>query len=84
MINRDRSLRLQYVAGLALDRQDGYLVSGAIIDYRRYPTELFDVFPADEAVLRRSYEVARSSMRLRLAQRPFALKLADHIQDDRP
>ncbi len=54
-INRDRSLRLQYLAGLALDRQDAYNIYDAIVWYRRYPRELFQVSPGDEALLRRGY-----------------------------
>ena len=54
-INRDRSLRLQYLAGLALDRQDAYYIYDAIVGYRRYPRELFQVSPSDEAALLLGY-----------------------------
>ena len=54
-INRDRSLRLQYLAGLALDRQDAYHIYDAIVGYRRYPRALFQVSPRDEAMLLRGY-----------------------------
>ena len=54
-INRDRSLRLQYLAGLALDLQDAYSIYDAIVGYRRYPRELFQVSPRDEATLLRGY-----------------------------
>ena len=54
-INRDRSLRLQYLAGLALDRQDAYYIYDAIVGDRRYPRTLFQVSPGDEALLRRGY-----------------------------
>jgi spermidine synthase len=54
-INRDRSLRLQYLAGLALDRQDAYSIYGSIVGYRRYPRELFQVSSRDEAQLLRGY-----------------------------
>ena len=54
-INRDRSLRLQYLAGLALDRQDAYNIYDAIVGYRRYPRALFQVSPRDEAMLLRGY-----------------------------
>jgi len=55
-INRDRSLRLQYLAGLALDRQDAYYIYDAIVGYRRYPRELFQqVSPGDAALLLRGY-----------------------------
>ena len=54
-INRDRNLRLQYLAGLALDRQDAYSIYNAIVGYRRYPRELFQVSPRDEAALLLGY-----------------------------
>jgi spermidine synthase len=54
-INRDRSLRLQYLAGLALERQDAYTIYDTIVSYRRYPQELFQVSPRDEAMLLRGY-----------------------------
>ena len=54
-INRDRNLRLQYLAGLALDRQDAYGIYGSIIGYREYPNDLFQVSPGDEAILLRGY-----------------------------
>ncbi|MDP7478184.1 MAG: hypothetical protein QGI10_02850, partial [Vicinamibacterales bacterium] len=54
-INRDRSLRLQYLAGLALDRQNAYSIYGSIVGYRRYPRELFQVSSRDEAQLLRGY-----------------------------
>ena len=54
-INRDRNLRLQYLAGLALDRQDAYNIYNTIIGHRRYPRELFQVSPRVEAILRRGY-----------------------------
>lgn len=49
------SRRLQYLAGLALDRQDAYNIYDAIVGYRRYPRDLFRVSPGDEALLLRSY-----------------------------
>jgi len=55
-INRDRSLRLQYLAGLSLDRQDAYSIYDAIVGYRRYPREFFQqLSPGDEALLLRGY-----------------------------
>ena len=51
-INRDRSLRLQYLAGLSLDLQDASNIYGSIVGYRRYPLDLFRVSPADEQRLR--------------------------------
>ena len=54
-INRDRNLRLQYLAGLALDRQNASGIYESIIRYRRYPEELFQVSANDEAVLRSAF-----------------------------
>lgn len=54
-INRDRSLRLQYLAGLSLDYQDAYKIYGEIVGYRRYPSDMFQVSPVDEAQLRQGY-----------------------------
>ena len=54
-INRDRSLRLQYLAGLALDQQEAYDIYDAIVGYRSYPRDLFQVSPRDEAELLRGY-----------------------------
>ncbi len=54
-INRDRNLRLQYLAGLALDRQDAYGIYESIVGYREYPSDLFQVSPDDEAALLRVF-----------------------------
>ncbi len=54
-INRDRSLRLQYLAGLALDEYRSDQIYSAIEEYRRYPESLF-VEPGElEAELRLYY-----------------------------
>ncbi len=54
-INRDRNLRLQYLAGLALDLQDASGIYRSIIRYRRYPLGLFEVPADDEAAIRRAF-----------------------------
>ncbi|MGD8330090.1 MAG: fused MFS/spermidine synthase, partial [Acidobacteriota bacterium] len=51
-INRDRSLRLQYLAGLALDEYNSVEIFQAMSQYREYPEGLFVVPPAMEARLR--------------------------------
>ena len=57
-INRDRSLRLQYMAGLTVHRADSDVVYQALLPYRRYPQETF-VVPAGEAErFRRTFEDA--------------------------
>jgi len=40
-INRDRNLRLQYLAGLGLNFNQGTLIQDDMLVYRRYPEELF-------------------------------------------
>jgi spermidine synthase len=40
-INRDRSLRLQYLAGLSLNSRTGAAAYGEMLGHRRFPAELF-------------------------------------------
>ena len=54
-INRDRSLRLQYLAGLALDQDDRGDIFGALISHRVYPDQLFITTEDMEAVLRNDF-----------------------------
>jgi spermidine synthase len=55
-INRDRSLRLQYLAGLALDENNSVPIFQAMARYRTYPEDLFLVPPAVEGRLRQALE----------------------------
>ena len=55
-INRDRSLRLQYLAGLAIDENDAIQILTAMTQYRRYPNDLFLVPPNMERQLRQSFD----------------------------
>ena len=55
-INRDRSLRLQYLAGLAIDENDAIQILTAMTQYRRYPNNLFLVPPNMERQLRQSFD----------------------------
>lgn len=41
LINRDRNLRLQYLAGLGLNMQGAYFIYQDMLRYRRYPADLF-------------------------------------------
>ena len=50
-INRDRSLRLQYLAGLALDENNSVPIFQAMSQYRSYPENLFVVPPYMEFLL---------------------------------
>ena len=54
-INRDRSLRLQYLAGLSVDNFDTYDIFTSIAAYRRYPENLFVVPPEMEFDLRSGF-----------------------------
>ena len=54
-INRDRSLRLQYLAGLSLDRYDTRSIFEAIAAYRRYPDNIFVAPPEIEWQLRNGF-----------------------------
>jgi spermidine synthase len=40
-INRDRNLRLQYLAGLELNTDQGNLIYDAMLSYRQFPEQLF-------------------------------------------
>ncbi len=51
-INSDRSLRLQYLAGLALDYYDTELIFESIIKHMKYPEDLFNASPMLELELR--------------------------------
>jgi len=51
-INRDRSLRLQYLAGLALDYYETGSIFQSALQHRRYPDNLFIATLESEAALR--------------------------------
>jgi spermidine synthase len=40
-INRDRNLRMQYLAGIGLNRDDGAAIYSGMLAYRRFPEDLF-------------------------------------------
>jgi spermidine synthase len=54
-INRERSLRLQYLAGLAANTDHRYLIFGSILAHRRYPADLFAASAETAAQLRSWY-----------------------------
>jgi spermidine synthase len=55
-INRDRNLRLQFLAGMNPDLQGGYFIYDDMLRYRRYPERLF-VAPAQiQATLRKTLQ----------------------------
>lgn len=54
-INRDRSLRLQYLAGLALDENNSVEIFQGMARYRSYPEGLFVAPEGMEAQLRQAF-----------------------------
>ncbi len=40
-INRDRNLRMQYLAGIGLDLDDSAAIYAGMLAYRRFPEDLF-------------------------------------------
>ena len=54
-INRERSLRLQYLAGLAANTDGRYGIFQSILNYRRYPADLFVASADTETRLRSWY-----------------------------
>jgi len=54
-INRDRNLRLQYLAGLQLDSHSGAAALQEILERRRFPEELFRASPARRRELERAF-----------------------------
>ncbi|MGQ0737174.1 MAG: fused MFS/spermidine synthase [Acidobacteriota bacterium] len=51
-INRERHMRLQYLAGMAANQDERYAIFQAIVDHRRYPADLLSVSATTEAWLR--------------------------------
>jgi len=54
-INRERHMRLQYLAGMAANVEERFLIFQSMLAYRRYPADLFDASAALEAQLRRRF-----------------------------
>jgi spermidine synthase len=59
-INRDRGLRLQYLAGLGLNLNEGDAIYQTMEAYRRYPEDLFTGSAPHMRMLRRILDPARS------------------------
>jgi hypothetical protein len=55
VINRERHLRLQYLAGLAANFDERFLIFQTILKFRRYPADLFQASAATEAQLQKWY-----------------------------
>ena len=52
-INRDRNLRLMYLAGLRLNRYEQTSIYREILEYSRFPVDVFDGSPQPLAALQR-------------------------------
>jgi hypothetical protein len=52
-INLDRNLRMQYLAGFGLDRDDSAAIYAEILRFRRFPDGLFKGTEAQLEALRR-------------------------------
>jgi spermidine synthase len=57
-INTDSNLRLQYLAGTAVNNNTGTQIRDAMLRYRRFPDDLFAGNPADVSRLRESLQEA--------------------------
>jgi spermidine synthase len=55
-INREKHLRLQYLAGLAANTDQRFMIFQSMVHYRRYPADLFEASAGTEAQMRRWYE----------------------------
>jgi spermidine synthase len=60
-INRDRNLRLQYLAGISLDWQRADRIYNNMARYRKYPENLITAPPDIEAALKRRFEETNES-----------------------
>jgi len=55
-VNRDLSLRLEYLAGMAANRYEEDVIYREIVKYRRYPKSLFVASDGTESLLREAIE----------------------------
>jgi spermidine synthase len=62
-INRDRNLRLQYLAGMGLNLQHSDYIHGEMMLYRRFPEDLFLGDSWRYRLLRRSFTLPTTSSR---------------------
>lgn len=58
-INEDRSLRLQYIAGMAVNTYDGEGILRRILDHYKYPEDMFLGSPELKQAVRQAIEVPR-------------------------
>jgi spermidine synthase len=55
-INTDRNLRLQYLAGMGLNTQQGATIYNSIVSYRKFPEDLFLASPERKLQLKAAIE----------------------------
>lgn len=55
-INQERNLRLQYLAGLSINLAREQEIYRGIVQYRRYPDDIFTVLISMECRLKRAVE----------------------------
>ena len=55
-INRDRNLRLQYLAGLGLNLRESALIYNGMLGHRRFPDDLFVGSDVQKSVLQAAIE----------------------------
>jgi spermidine synthase len=55
VINRERHLRLQYLAGLAANHDERFLIFQTILQFRRFPADLFKASAETEGQLQKWY-----------------------------
>ncbi len=55
-LNRDRDLRLQYLAGMGLNRFDQDLIFSELVTFRKFPGDLFSGSDMEREALRRAIE----------------------------
>lgn len=53
-INRDRNLRLQFLAGMNPDLQGGFAIYGDMLHFRGYPESLFIASAQSRSALRKT------------------------------
>jgi spermidine synthase len=59
-INRDRNLRLQFLAGMNPDMQGGFFIYDEMLRYRDYPEGLFVASDEGRSALRRAMQPAQA------------------------
>lgn len=64
-LNRDKDLRLQYLAGMGLNRYDQGYIFSELLTYRKFPGDLFAGSDAEREAMRRAIEGPAKSLQNR-------------------